>query len=166
MPITWPGSTWQRVCSVCFSGDEAAMLAHARKYLQHDPSAVPPELHLGKEFRDIVGARNRRQWWTTAVQTLLSRAKPGPVCSLLDDYGVYFYNTEGTRLGTLSWTALPLYKGMRITIHGHDRQYTVVRWEFHHGHPDEEAGLRVVLQDQGNTQLYPARPPSTQELAG
>lgn len=73
MTTSWPGSTWERVCAECFSGDEEKMLEHAVAYLKADPSNVPAELHLGNKFREIIASRNRRQWWTTARVVLLAR---------------------------------------------------------------------------------------------
>ena len=58
----------------------------------------------------------------------------------------FFYDTEGNRLGSAEGILpISLYKGMKITIHGHPDTYEVMEWEYHHGHPDEEAGLRILL---------------------
>lgn len=69
----WTGSTWERVCHALFDGDEARMLAWGRRYLAAHPGVGGPEFHLGAEFRRIVGARNREQWWRTAVDLLARR---------------------------------------------------------------------------------------------
>lgn len=95
MPVPpWSESSWSRVCETCFGGDESKMLIHAVAYLQADGGSLPSALHLGREFRDIVGARNRTQFWTTARDMLRHRAsgskflnwngapKPAPVMVL------------------------------------------------------------------------------------
>jgi hypothetical protein len=59
-----------------------------------------------------------------------------------------FYDTEGKRLGS-DEILLPitLYKGMEFTIHGWEGTvFEVVDWNYHHGHPDEDAGLRIILK--------------------
>lgn len=159
MPPSWPGSTWERVCETCFGGDEAKMLAHAREYLASDPNSLPVHLHLGTKFRDIVGARQRQQWWTTALEALAARTAQGGLPPNIEHMAVFFYDTEGLRLGSMPYTALPLYKGMQVSIHGHHKRFKVVRWELHHGHPDEEAGLRVVLEAAGEWSYYPPKAP-------
>lgn len=62
-------------------------------------------------------------------------------------YKTYFYDGEENLLcdypGILP---IPLYKNMKITIHSHAGDFSVVEWEFHHGHPDEESGLRIILK--------------------
>ena len=66
---------------------------------------------------------------------------------MISPNNTYFFDREGRQLasdeGLLS---VPLYKGMKFTIHGHDGAFEVVEWEFHHGHADEHPGLRIVLQ--------------------
>ena len=57
----------------------------------------------------------------------------------LDDKNKAIANSEGI-------LPIPLYKGMKITIHGHHEEYQVDRWDFHFGHPDENAGLRIYLR--------------------
>lgn len=58
-----------------------------------------------------------------------------------------FLDTDGTRLaeepGILP---IPLYQGMKITIHGHSSAFEVIEWNYHPGHPDEGAGLRIILR--------------------
>ena len=44
--------------------------------------------------------------------------------------------------------SIPLYEGMIITIHGEKGIFIVKSWNFHHGHEDERAGLRVILERQ------------------
>ncbi|MCB9763906.1 MAG: hypothetical protein H6739_29315 [Alphaproteobacteria bacterium] len=82
-----------------------------------------------------------------------------------DVYWTRFYDTEGMKLGSLpGHFFIPLYKGMRITIHSSQDEYVVKRWEFHLGHADENAGLRVVLEATGRAALYhPPRAPSPDE---
>ncbi|MBX9612085.1 MAG: hypothetical protein K2X51_10745 [Burkholderiales bacterium] len=40
---------------------------------------------------------------------------------------------------------ISFYKGMQIIIHGHPQAFTVVDWSYHHGHSDEDAGLKIIL---------------------
>jgi hypothetical protein len=52
--------------------------------------------------------------------------------------------TIGSQPGILP---IPLFKGMKITIHGYSgKVFQVVDWDYHHGHEDEEAGLRIYLK--------------------
>jgi hypothetical protein len=61
--------------------------------------------------------------------------------------GTYFYHVDGPRLGSDDVIIpISLYKGMVMTIHGHEEQFEVVEWNYHHGHGDEEAGLRIILK--------------------
>lgn len=60
--------------------------------------------------------------------------------------GMFFYNTEGKRLGSDDLQPIPLHKGMKITIHGHDGTFKVNSWSYHHGHEDEECGLKIILE--------------------
>ena len=61
--------------------------------------------------------------------------------------GTYFLDEEGKSLGSADGVVpIPLYKGMVITIHGHDGTFEVVDWTYHHGHPDEQAGLHIILK--------------------
>lgn len=41
---------------------------------------------------------------------------------------------------------ISLFKGMVMTIHGHSRPFEVLDWSYTHGHPDENAGLRIILK--------------------
>jgi len=61
-----------------------------------------------------------------------------------------FYDMDGNRLGS-DEILLPisLYKGMEFTFHGHQGVFVVVDWDYHHGQPDEDAGLRVHLKKLG-----------------
>jgi hypothetical protein len=59
---------------------------------------------------------------------------------------MFFYDTNGKRLGSDDLQPIPLYEGMTITIHGYDDTFKVVEWNYHHGHPDEEGGLRIILE--------------------
>ncbi len=58
-----------------------------------------------------------------------------------------FYDTEGNRLGS-DEILLPitLYKGMMMTIHSYDGHFEVIDWNYHRGHSDEDAGLRIILK--------------------
>lgn len=68
--------------------------------------------------------------------------------------GTYFFDEEGKRLGSDDGVVpIPLYKGMRITIHGYDDIFEVADWNYHHGHPDEQAGLRIILKRGMNVTL-------------
>lgn len=65
----------------------------------------------------------------------------------LEHYMTRFESREGDLLGDIpGMLAITLYKGMQITIHGQPGPFKVVEWRFHHGHPDEEAGLTIVLE--------------------
>lgn len=58
-----------------------------------------------------------------------------------------FKNAQGALLGEYSeLLPIPLKEGMTITIHGHPQAFTVVDWTFHYGHPDEDAGLTIILK--------------------
>ena len=70
----WSGSTWERVCRELFEGDEARMLAWGRRYLAAYPNVHGQPFHLGARFREIIGVRNRSQWWRSAVAMLAHRA--------------------------------------------------------------------------------------------
>lgn len=69
----WPGSTWDRTCRELFDGDERRMLEWGRRYLGAYPDVHGEAFHLGVRFREIVGARNRSQWWRTAIDLLAHR---------------------------------------------------------------------------------------------
>ena len=60
----------------------------------------------------------------------------------------YFKLEDGSTLGSTEkdMVPIPLYKGMTITIHGREGKFEVVDWNYHHGQPDEEAGLRIILR--------------------
>jgi hypothetical protein len=61
--------------------------------------------------------------------------------------GTYFIDENGKTLANDDGVIpIPLYKGMLITIHGYDSTFEVVDWNYHHGHPDEKAGLRIILK--------------------
>lgn len=60
----------------------------------------------------------------------------------------YFLDRDGKSLGSDDGILpIPLYKGMFITIRGHDGPFEVVDWNYHHGHSDEQAGLRIILKN-------------------
>ncbi len=60
--------------------------------------------------------------------------------------GTYFFDENGNSLGTaIEILPLPLVEGMLMTFHGHSGPYRVVNWNYHHGHDDEDSGLRVHL---------------------
>jgi len=52
-----PTKVMTQVCTRCFSGDWKQMKEYARRY---DPAKNPP---LGKTFRDLIGNRNRSEFW-------------------------------------------------------------------------------------------------------
>ena len=65
----------------------------------------------------------------------------------MSSIGTYFLDEEGKNLGSDEGVLpIALYKGMLITIHGHDGTFGVVDWNYHHGNPDEQAGLRIILE--------------------
>lgn len=61
---------------------------------------------------------------------------------------IMFINPDGKQIGsTDKILPIPFYKGMHLTIHGYeDITFEVVDWNYHHGHPDEDAGLRVFIK--------------------
>ena len=60
-----------------------------------------------------------------------------------------FYDVDNNRLGSDEGILpITLYKGMDMTIHGHNKKFEVVSWNYHHGHPDEDAGLRIILKEK------------------
>jgi hypothetical protein len=64
-----------------------------------------------------------------------------------EHYSTRFENCDGELLGDMpGLLAITLCKGMQITIHGQNRKFRVAEWRFHHGHPDEDAGLTIVLE--------------------
>lgn len=64
----------------------------------------------------------------------------------MDNLGTYFFDSKGDQLASdVGIIPIPLYKGMEITFHGLDGSYEVVSWNYHHGHTDEKAGLRVIV---------------------
>lgn len=65
----------------------------------------------------------------------------------MEPEGIFFYDTEGKRLGSGDLQPIPLYKGMKITLHGYGGTFQVVDWNYHHGHPDEDAGLRIIIEE-------------------
>ena len=76
----------------------------------------------------------------------------------MPNLGTYFYDTEGNRLASDNGLLpIPLFKDMRITIHGYDGEFHVVDWSYHHGHPDEEAGLRIVVRHVEERSVYEDR---------
>lgn len=64
----------------------------------------------------------------------------------------FFYSEDGKQLvekaeGILS---IPLRQGMVMTIHGYPgKEFEVIDWNYHHGHPDEDPGLRIILRVKG-----------------
>lgn len=64
--------------------------------------------------------------------------------------GMFFYDTEGNGLGSDNHLRpIPLYRGMNMTIHGHDGVFEVEDWNYHHGQPDENPGLHITLKKVG-----------------
>ncbi|MGD9110337.1 MAG: hypothetical protein PVG93_05305 [Phycisphaerales bacterium] len=67
----------------------------------------------------------------------------------------YFYDTNKEKLGDYPGVLhIPLYKGMKISIHPYDNEYEVVDWNFHFGHSDEKAGLRIFLKETSTRAAY------------
>jgi len=65
----------------------------------------------------------------------------------LEHYVTRFKSRDGQLLGDIpGLLAITLYTGMQITIHGQNGTFKVAEWHFHHGHPDEDAGLTIVLE--------------------
>ena|SRR5438105_11549052 len=59
------------VCQACFDGNWAAMLEFARHY---DPNVRDREVKLGRRFREIIGTRNRTDFWRSVTKC----GKPDP----------------------------------------------------------------------------------------
>lgn len=59
----------------------------------------------------------------------------------------FFYDMEGGVLGSDTILfPVALYKGMVMTFGTRPgAAFEVVKWEYHHGHPYEERGLRITL---------------------
>lgn len=67
----------------------------------------------------------------------------------------YFYDTNKEKLGDCPGILpIPLRTGMKISIHSYDQEYEVVDWNFHWGHPDEKAGLRIFLKETSTKAPY------------
>jgi hypothetical protein len=67
----------------------------------------------------------------------------------------YFYNTNKEKLGDCPGVLpIPLYKGMKMSIHSYDNEYEVVDWNFHFGHSDEKSGLRIFLKETSTKAAY------------
>jgi len=66
------------------------------------------------------------------------------------DYNIYFYNSNGKTVANLDFFSLPLYKGMKIEIHGYKNDFTVKEWFFRIEHPDKDPGLHVYLNEEAN----------------
>ena len=61
--------------------------------------------------------------------------------------GTYFWDEKGKSLGNADGIIpIPLYNGMKFTFHSHDGKFEVVEWKYHHGQPDEKAGLHIILR--------------------
>jgi len=67
----------------------------------------------------------------------------------MEEPGLFFKDINGNRLGSGDLWPIPLFKGMKITIHGHgmNGEHRVVDWSYHHGHPNEDWGLTVILEE-------------------
>lgn len=62
----------------------------------------------------------------------------------------YFFGNTGQLLATLDGVlSITLYKEMKITIHSYELPFFVESWNYHFGHPDEQAGLRIYLKSIG-----------------
>jgi hypothetical protein len=61
--------------------------------------------------------------------------------------GDYFVDVNGEKLAQIPMLLpIPLCKGLHITIHSSNKVFSVVEWKFHIDHPDENAGLTIVVQ--------------------
>lgn len=73
----------------------------------------------------------------------------------------YFFDEEGNSLSSQPGILpIPLFKGMEITIHGHQGAYEVVNWTYHIGQPDEGAGLTITLKLSDSKPKVRRRPTS------
>jgi len=67
----------------------------------------------------------------------------------------YFFDTNKEKLGDCPGVlSIPLYKGMKMSIHSYNKEYEVVDWNFHLGHPDEKGGLRIFLKETSDDVAY------------
>jgi len=67
-----------------------------------------------------------------------------------ENLSTYFYDTNKKKLGDYEGLlAIPLYRGMKMSIHAYEYEYEVVDWNFHLGHTDEKSGLRIFLKATG-----------------
>jgi len=67
----------------------------------------------------------------------------------------YFYDTNKNELGKCPGVLpIPLYKGMKMSIHSYGWEYEVLDWNFHLGHPDEKGGLRIFLKETSTKAAY------------
>lgn len=58
----------------------------------------------------------------------------------------YYVDEDGNSLGSdIGLLLISLREGMKITIHGHHEEFSVINWSYHKGHPDENAGLTIIL---------------------
>lgn len=72
-----------------------------------------------------------------------------------DHFITYFYNTNKEELANCPGILpIPLYKRMKMSIHPYDKEYEVVDWNFHLGHEDEKAGLRIFLKETSTEAAY------------
>ena len=72
-----------------------------------------------------------------------------------DLFVTYFYDTNKEKLADCPGILpIPLYKGMKMSIHGFNREYEVVDWNFHNGHEDEKGGLRIFLKETSTKATY------------
>lgn len=59
----------------------------------------------------------------------------------------YYCDEDGNRLGSdVGLLPISLRENMKITIHGYSGEFLVVNWSYHKGHPDEDAGLKIILR--------------------
>lgn len=65
------------------------------------------------------------------------------------DKKTFFYDIQGNEIASDNGIIpVTLYEGMIITIHGINKKFEVLHWNYHYGHPDENAGLRIYLQEK------------------
>jgi len=60
---------------------------------------------------------------------------------------IIFYDTTGNRLGSEQLWPIPLFKGMAVSISGYAGKFSVQDWSYHIGPAEEDAGLRIVLEE-------------------
>lgn len=65
---------------------------------------------------------------------------------------IYWINENGIKVGSDPYDFIPLFMGMRISIHG-SGTYEVIDWHYHKGHSDEKPGVRVMVRQTSSDEL-------------